>query len=205
MGKEGGGVSIYVRNNLQAKLSCNSNPIHSNTPEFAIFEMKNMCNILLLAVVHRRHKAAYSHHFFSCLSEFLSSCNNILIRGDFNINMQARDGGAKAMWLYLQAQSLFLVPSEATHHTRTETVNCDTWLDLFITHSESAVLEYRKSEAPFIAGHDYTELDFQFSKPINIPKTIQIRDLQNIDADVFKKWERDQAYKASRQSGVTLD
>ncbi|KAL7288846.1 hypothetical protein TKK_0016818 [Trichogramma kaykai] len=87
IGKKGGGVPLYARNGLVIKALEASNPRFSNKPEFVFYSVTTTHAKLLLAIVYRRPKAAYPKALFDLLPMFFASFDNIIITGDFNINM----------------------------------------------------------------------------------------------------------------------
>ena len=177
----GGGVGVYVRNNSNVEIITHSDPEYDNTPEYLILEICTPSHKLLFAVVYRHPHAAYPTEFFTELVDILPSYNQVIITGDFNINLCTDSSDSRHLLTQLQSCSLFLVPSEPMHHMMYRDRMSHTWLDLFFLHSESALKCYRKSEAPFAAGHDFTEIEFNLRRPPKITKHFWARDLIRID------------------------
>ena len=167
----GGGVGLYVRDTYSVEILCTSDPIYDNSPEFIICEIKKHQLRLLFAAVYRRPHAYYPIHFFDCLSIHLANFSSVIIAGDFNMNM-ALPNSPDTIHLQnsIRSNSLRLVPSNPTHHQPWR--GSHTWIDLFIVKSDDRVLTYCKSDAPFIAGHDFIEITIACSQPPPITKVV---------------------------------
>lgn len=180
-GQLGGGVGAYVRNYFTVKILAQS---HGNIPEFIVLELINEQTKILFAVVYRKPASAYPTKFFECLSPFLPQFTNVIVTGDFNLNMCEHAAGAANLRDLIESHSLSLVSSEPTHHTFCrDRPPTHTWLDLFIVKDPAAVLELKKSESPFIAGHDFIEINYRCSKPQHCTKQIYSRCLHKVSPD----------------------
>ena len=81
------------------------------------------------------------------------------------------------------SNSLHLVPSDPTHLQLWH--GSHTWIDLFIVKSTDRVLTYRKSDAPFIAGHDFIEISLACLEPPPITKSVMLRDLKKVNPELL--------------------
>lgn len=188
LGKGGGGVGVYVKENLKVRTLVKSGGMFDNKPEYLFLEINsNNLNKLLFSVAYRRPEATFLHQFFSDLSELLPTYNNLIITGDFNSNLLDNESVTKNLKQSIQECALFVVPSDPTNHTRTTTITADTWLDLFIINHKDAMYSYRKSDSPFIVGHDWIELGFKFHKPPTLVKSVKTRSLNILDSDKICK------------------
>ena len=59
------------------------------------------------------------------------------------------------------------------------------WLDVFIINSSDKVRSFRKSEVPFVAGHDLLEMSYRFESPPNHVRTIVRRSYGRLNDSVF--------------------
>ena len=82
------------------------------------------------------------------------------------------------------SNSLFLVPSDPTHHQLWR--NSHTWIDLFIVKNGDRVLAYSESDAPFIAGDDFIEISLACAKHPSITKSVMLRDLKRVDPESIR-------------------
>ncbi|OXU18414.1 hypothetical protein TSAR_015098 [Trichomalopsis sarcophagae] len=135
------------------------------SPEYVVLEISSDRDKLLFAVVYRP-KVALPHTFFGTLSKFLRLYNSVVITGDFNCDMlSATSFESRYLNDLIKSHALYLVPSPATYHAvNGDRVQSDTWLDLFIVHSLSAVTSSVKSDTPFTYGHDRIELTLSFAR-----------------------------------------
>ena len=68
-----------------------------------------------------------------------------------------------------------------THYLRHLDSPSHSSLDLFIVNHAESVIDFTKSESPFIAGHDFVELTLSINNPQPPSKTITTRNLRNIN------------------------
>ena len=108
---------------------------------------------------------------------------NVILTGDFNVNMAMKSGASDSLNLCINRNNLYLVPSQPTHHRITENRISHTWLDLFIIRDAANLLSYKKSDAPFINVHDFIEMKLRFYKKPHIVKKIVSRKLSSVDRE----------------------
>ena len=141
---------------------------HTEFKYFICEIRRNQLKLLFAAVYHCPH-AAYPIHFPS-----------VIITGDFYMNMALPDSPAASHLNHsINSNSRRLVHSEPTHHQPWR--GSHTWIDLFLVKSDDRVLAYRKSPAPFIAGHDIIELTLACSKPPPIARRVPLRSLKRVN------------------------
>ena len=75
----------------------------------------------------------------------------------------------------MTSHALNIIFSELSFHAATS----DSWLNIFILDCLHKVVAYRKSDAPFIVGHDLLELTFQFAA---LPETRSYCDVPELQA-----------------------
>ena len=185
VGMGGGGVGIFVRDSFCVTVLEQSDPMYDNKPEFIILDLISGGNKLLFAVVYRRPHAAYPTEFFACLTNLLPLYHNVVVTGDFNINMAKENGASKFLSTHINASNLHLVPSQPTHHGTYRGRPSHTWLDLFIIRGAAELISYEKSDAPFIAGHDLIELKLRFLKQPHVSKKVVTRKLCYVDRGIL--------------------
>ena len=143
----------------------------SNSPEYMILEIGCPGAVsLLFTTMYRRPKAILFHEFFNVLSRYSFAYKNIIIGGDLNWSLLST-GFEAASLREFSSHALSIVDSDSTFHTST----ADSWLDVFIVDCLTKVLNFYKSEAPFIAGHDLIELSYRFESPPIPTRTISRR------------------------------
>ena len=208
----GGGIGVYVRDSFCVTILAQSDPFYDNKPEFIILELTSGKNKLLFSVVYRRPHAAYPIEFFACLTNLLPLYHNVVITGDFNMNMAKKNGASKFLSTHINASNLYLVPSQPTHHGIYKGRPSHTWLDLFIIRGAAGLISYEKSDAPFIAGHDLIEMKLRFLKQPHVSKKVVTHKLCYVDRvslhnkfnQNFESLSRASACTAFRSLGVSL-
>lgn len=86
--KEGGGVAVYINQLFNYKIISASQPVYSNKPEYLILEISHGWK-LLLCVVYRPPKAGQLNELFDILANLVPQYLNIVIIGDFNIDLNS--------------------------------------------------------------------------------------------------------------------
>ena len=90
--KRGGGVCVYLRNDLQAKILCYSS---NSVIEFLFLEIHYLGNKILLGAVYKPPKPSCDFsELYSILSSLASSYTHTYITGDFNTDLIKRDSKA---------------------------------------------------------------------------------------------------------------
>lgn len=178
----GGGVICYIKNSLKAKILAVSSGQILNDPEFVLLEITHpTAGALLFTCMYRRPKGSFLNDYFNVFNRFSHAYNNIVLTGDLNCNMLSNDIYARHLKDLIFSQSLYLVDSEATHHTNSS----DSWLDIFIIDDISKLYSFTKSEAPFIAGHDLLELSYTFNCQSVNPHLIHRRSFTHFNESSF--------------------
>lgn len=163
-GTEGGGVACYIHHSLSVKILATSPGQYSTSPEYLLLEISGVnVDKLLFATIDRPPRASMLTDFTRDLLIFSHAYENIILTGDLNYNLLINDYNSRYLRDHVNSLALHIVPSGPTHHT----MNCDTWLDVFIVDDLEKLQEFTKSDTPFIAGHDLLEMTYIFE--VNVP------------------------------------
>jgi len=150
--KTGGGVAIYVKCGLPVKVLSHSN--HNDDIEFIIAETKINNETILLGSVYFSKPAAYKlTPFMKELDKFSSKFNNIIIGGDFNIDIIDCSNILKNIFeKKIKNFALDIVnTSIPTRYSKTR----NSLLDIFITSAEfSNRLHFGQVSIPGTSDHD---------------------------------------------------
>lgn len=181
-GKEGGGVAVYLRSCFAYKLIATSQPVYARKSEFIFVEV-SLGWKLLLCIVYRPPKAGAIDELFQVLGNLIPVYNNVLILGDFNINLAGdRIFNDKAVFLdCINNLNLNVLPLNPTYHLPMS----DTLLDLIICNDLSRVKDYGQLPVSGLSYHDliYVELNLKLQCK---KEYITIRDFKNIDVNKLK-------------------
>ena len=131
--------------------------------------------------MYKRPKGILFNDFFNVLSRYSFAYKNIIIGGDLNCNLLSSGFEAAFLCKSVSSYALNIVDSDPTFHTAV----ADSWLDVFIIDSSDKARSFRKSEAPFIAGHDLLEMSYRFESLPNPVRTIVRRSYGRFNDSVF--------------------
>ena len=81
----------------------------------------------------------------------------------------------------VETNALSFVSIVPTHHLHHLDPPSYTTLDLFIVNHTKTLIDFTKSKSSSIAGHDFIELTLSNKNPQPLPKTINTRNLRNIN------------------------
>lgn len=172
----------YIHNSLKVRILQSSSGQVLNDPEYLLLEIinPNICS-LLFTCIYRRPKGHLLTDFLNVFNNYSHAYKNIIISGDLNCNLLSDDVYSRHLRHFVQSQSLYLVPSDATHHT----ASSDSWLDVFIIDHPSKLNSFSKSSEPFIAGHDYIIISYSFDTKTYCQKVITRRSLNSFNVESF--------------------
>lgn len=151
-----GGVAIYVRNGVSAKIVLASKP--GESIEFLFIEIffnGNNNKKLLTGVVYRPNRRTDYDHLVDKLEEIALVYNDVIVCGDFNNNV-LHDSLLESD---LQSLGLTLVhKSIPTHYSNTT----NTLIDLIFVSCSNKILLYDQLAAPMFSNHDLLFLTYEF-------------------------------------------
>lgn len=143
--------------------------------------IENGERFLFFTVYHRPQGYVFGE-FFIALSHFIPLYSYIVIAGDLNSNLfDSTNYHGTHLKALIDEFSLHVIPSGASHHVNFS----DTWLDLILVNDEDKVLNFKKSAAPFICGHDYIIIDLELRHNSPTEETRRYRDFRNFEPSVF--------------------
>jgi hypothetical protein len=183
LGKRGGGVAIFLRNDITSKLLASSCPNYSARPEFLIVELKLKNENVLACVVYRPPKTGYLSELEQQLQLLLPNYSHTLIMGDFNTNLSPQNSSFEAQQLRNIFQSLGLtyLPLNPTFHTASSA----SLLDLIVVPDSDQVLNFGQVPVPGISHHDLVYVSLQIHSPKPKSQTIRHRNFRSFNEDDF--------------------
>ena len=132
---------------------------------------------LLLAIVYRYEKGHVLTEFFNVIDDLAHPYKNIIILGDFNVNVLKNTFHSRHLIDAINEHSLYLVPYGATNFSS----NAATSVDLAIVDSSSKLVLFSKTDSPFAAGHLAINLVYKFVADKISNKTVTYRNSRNCD------------------------
>ena len=178
MGKNGGGVAIYIRSDLQPKIISHSPSQYSFRPEFLFVEIRCKMQKCLLGVVYKPPNIGHLQDIETVLHNLLPFYEHVILLGDFNTNLLSSNSyNTIQLQTMFQSCNMTILPSEPTHHT----TYSDTLLDLAVTNNHHKVLTNGQIAAPGISAHDIIYVEYSLQCPKPKPRLVTYRDLKHIN------------------------
>lgn len=169
----GGGVAIYIKNNISCKLLQTFSA--ENDVEYILVELNSFGEKLLLGCVYRPSNNIRLDSIVAKLEQVSVAYTNIIISGDFNANLLSSSGSNLST--VMTSLNLFSVNSvRPTHFTATNA----TLLDLFLVADNSKIVHYDQLAAPVFSKHDLIFLCYKFKVARQV-HTFTFRDYNNIN------------------------
>lgn len=177
--KRGGGVAIYVKSSLKAKIISKSD---KSEVEFINVEIYDSISKMLVSCVYNPNKMFSIEPFFSDLSNHLIDYDFYIACGDFNINLLNLDQRCEGFLDNICSTGLSVVNSNVP--TRFAPNSTPSLLDLFISSDIKRVLLF--DQISFISDHDliFCSLDVHFQKN-ECSKIITYRDFKSINMNLL--------------------
>ena len=178
IGKRGGGVAMYVRKDLTPKIILQSPGEYASRPEFLFLEIHVSLQKCLLGVVYKPPNVSQITDIETALLNLLPLYENVVIMGDFNINLLATNSHSTVHLLNMfQSCNMSVLTSEPTHHT----TYSDTLLDIIVTNNPQKVIKHGQIEAPGISAHDIIYLEYSLQCPKLKPRLVTFRDMKHLN------------------------
>lgn len=181
LGKEGGGIALFIKNIFTHKILMTSQEHYCKKPEY-LFTVISHGWELVICVVYRPPKAGYLSEMFDHVANLIPLYDNILLIGDFNIDLCTNREFADKIYLLntIDSLNLEILPLDPTFHLP----NSDTLLDLMIVNNRQRVKTFGQTAVSGISYHDliYIELDLTVKMRTSNHRLI-IRDFKNIKVD----------------------
>lgn len=179
-GRVGGGVAIYVREDIKCKLKCLSQAY--SEIEYVFVELAGDESKLLVSTVYRPSSNIDISPFIALMEEISLSSPNMILCGDFNSNI-LRDHSL------IDAMSAFNLRAVNTTIPTHFSCYLPTLLDLFWVSDLEKVALYDQLTAAAFSKHDLIYLSFDFNITPAV-KTIQYRDFKHIDYALLEEHVR---------------
>ncbi|CAB0041551.1 unnamed protein product [Trichogramma brassicae] len=206
-GKEGGGIGLYVREDLAVEKLVATESIYNYTPEYQIISIKNSNNVkLIFATIYRSPEAGYSEEFFEVFYRLLPLYDNVIVTMGFNIHVNRPNVQHVGRLIkQLEQLSLHLVSTVPTHHVIYHDgsihENC---LDLFIVRDTSLIESFSRSSSPFTVAHDFIDFDYRLSYDIAPAVTKFTRDFRRVTTETFAPFVEREITVGFSRDGLSL-
>lgn len=175
----GGGVALYILNNLKVTRIVTSDAI-----EQLWISVSNNCDNVILGVAYRPPKLNVKI-FLDELEITISSCmavsEHIICLGDFNINLLDAVSPASGLFhALMEVVGLSQLINQPTRISKTSS----TLLDLILTSDRKFVVESGVHDIHF-SDHDLTFCEINLLKSVRQAKFVKYRNFKNINEGAF--------------------
>jgi len=179
-GKEGGGVGLYYRDCLECKVVHMSESAYSFKPEFLACEIRHRAWKVLVVIVYRPPKCGLRNSIFEFLEDSLPQWNNVVVMGDFNIDMAGKSSDRTFLSKFMYQNNLQCLPLRKTYHRPSSS----SWLDLILVSLKENVVEHGQKSVPGLSNHDliYCVLELVVERH---SQSIKIRNYSKLNEEVF--------------------
>jgi hypothetical protein len=166
IGRQGGGVAVYIREDLKFKILSSSPAEYLGGPEFLLIEISlSGADALLLGVCYRPPRSGHLLGFENALLNELVRYSHVLIMGDFNTDLlpTTQNYEYRQLTTMFDSCNLTVLPLEPTHHT----ADSDTFLDLLVVSNRHDIIHHGQLPVPAISKHDliYCVYSIKLPKP----------------------------------------
>ena len=167
----GGGVAIYVKNNLNCRVIIKNND-HS-TMEYIFIQINSIGQKILLGTVYRRRHDIDIQPVVDVLEEISFNYATVIVTGDLNCDL-LRDNSVSQ-----KLSALDLVPVNSVTPTHFSAYT-NTLLDVFYVNQKNDVLLYDQLSVPVFSKHDLIFMTLNHTKP-KPSKTFTYFDFNNVN------------------------
>lgn len=153
LNKIGGGVAVYIREELKPKLIYTSPSEYSAKPEFLFVEIGlSGVGALLLGVCYRPPKVGHLSDFENALIRLMPGYSRVLLMGDFNTDLlkDKHRYDYRLLTSMFESCNLTILPLQPTHHT----AETDTLIDLMVFSDPQDIVHHGQLPIPSIPKHN---------------------------------------------------
>lgn len=183
VGVVGGGVGVYVRQDVRARVIAESAGCRGE-PEFMLLQVTVLGQAkILLGVVYRPPGAGSLRQFEGVFTAFLPEFRHVIVMGDFNHNVDVPSTGSRDLLDFVSSNGLHLVQHGPTHHT----ASVSTRIDLCFVADASRVADVGQYPVPFLSRHDLIYIRYAVGAPRRIAESFLGRCLGRMDVAAFRR------------------
>ena len=182
---EGGGVILYLRNNLRAKILASSDTEMTGKPLQVEYLM---CRIwgedippIFLCLIYRPPKIRFNSNpdFLTHLRDLSSSHSHKIIMGDFNADLLIDNSDSKFTQKLINELSLQIVKHGPTNRPPGSDI-AKTWIDIMCVDANDNILSYNNTVPSFHSSHNLIDVTIELHVPKPPTETFSYRKLSSI-------------------------
>ena len=174
--KRGGGVALYIRSNLKAKILFKS---HSAFVEFLAVEIVNeMGSKLVFSVVYNPPANPRLDSLLRVMTDLTEKYENCIFAGDFNINFLKHNSATKKFQGTLSSLGLQCPSCEPTNFVQNK---IPSQIDLVLVKNLTLLKTFSQLALGSFTSHDFLFGSYTFFTDKNARSTYSFRNLKAID------------------------
>lgn len=178
IGKQGGGVAIYIKSHIKFKIVAQSPSTYNADAEFLFLEVDFGIK-LILGVVYCPPNVSYFASLESVLESLMSNYTHFLIMGDLNTCFLRFNSRSQKLHDLLSSLNFTILDLGPTHHT----ASSDSLLDLIITSHLDYVATHGQLAAPAFSHHDLIFSSLKIRTPKPKPVILHQRNFSQLNLD----------------------
>jgi hypothetical protein len=178
VGKGGGGVGVYIRDDLSYNFVASSN-LEIKRPEFLFFEVSINSFKILCGVVYKPPQVGFLSDIEDTLLDILPNYDHIIIAGDFNTNLLENSRRSINLKNMFNSLSLDILPLSATYQH--SLLYNPTLLDLLICNNKNKIINHGQISDHSISKHHLIFLSYNIKVPKRKSKIISFRNFKGIN------------------------
>jgi retron-type reverse transcriptase len=176
--RRGGGVCVYLRNDIKSELLEQSSSV-AGEPEYIFIKILIKNISLLLGVIYCPPTINYFNQFECVLQSLLPDFEDVIIMGDFNTCILKNDARCLTLQNTVNAMNISILPLQPTHHSG----NSSSLLDLIMTSNVNKVIQHGQLSAPPFSLHDLIYISYKMKCPKFKSKLTPMRSFRRIVVD----------------------
>lgn len=180
----GGGVGVYLKNHIKAKV-IDELPVNVVNTEQLWLSVEISKRTFALAIIYRppsQSLADFLEHFENCIHYIAPKFDDLIFMGDFNINA-LEDNSSAYIRLQNVLESYGLI--QLVHEPTRYGLNKATAIDLVICSDNIIVNNLLVEDASTVADHCLVSFEILVEYPNTKPHLITFRDYNKFDRELF--------------------
>lgn len=181
-GKTGGGVAIYVREFLPAKVICKSKV--NQKLEYILIELKINNELYLLGSVYNPPKNTEFNFLNETLDLYCDKYSDIIVTGDFNTNILKENFNSAQFIQMISSFGLNIVNNAPTHFLpkrNDQEGSSKSCLDLFIVSNLTKVVTFSQMPVSKLSHHDLILLAYSAPVHEDVHSETNYRNYKKVD------------------------
>ena len=189
---QGGGVVLFIKNNLRATILARSDTTKSGKPNSIEYLM---CRItgdkippIFVCLIYRPSYVPFEAdpQFLTNLRDFCSNYSHKVVMGDLNTDLLIDSNNTLLVKDVLNELSLQVINHCATRRPPGSSM-CKTWIDIMCTDSNEVIRNYSNKIPPFLSDHNLIDAEIEIFMPKPPKEMFSYRKLKEITPEAINE------------------